>query len=240
MNKYRHTYQHGMGLIELLVGIAISLFMLAGIVTVLSTTRQNSIVQSQMSTLQDDQRMAFNMLQMVSQHAGYYPDVVTITTVSALPAVSGTFQVGQYITGTGDNLGVDAASDTLTVRYSTAANKADAMMDCNGSENTTTATVSNVNVFSVNASNELTCKVNSLTSQVLSGGVKSMIISYLVDINNDSSAYQYINATNMTTAYWNQIKAIKIIINFINPLSGQASQASTFQMSRVINVWNKP
>lgn len=238
MNTYKH--QHGMGLIELLVGIAISLFMLAGIVTVLSTTRQNSIVQNQMSTLQDDQRMAFNMLQMVSQHAGYYPDVVTVTTVNALPAVSGTFQVGQYITGTGDNLGVDAASDTLTVRYSTAGSKADSMMDCNGSENTTAATVSYVNVFSVNASNELTCKVNALTSQVLSGGVKSMIISYLVDINNDGSAYQYINANNMTTVYWNQIKAIKIIINFINPLSGQATQASTFQMSRVINVWNKP
>jgi type IV pilus assembly protein PilW len=232
--------QFGLGLIEILVGIAISLFLLAGLATLFAGTRQNFDAQGHLAQLQDDQRMAMNMLSTVIQEAGYYPDPIVTVATTAFPADTVNpiifASAGQIISGTSTT----GASDTVSVRYRASAAGAalpDFIMDCNGGTNTSAAAKANyVSTFTVNANNELTCSVNGATARPLVGGISNLAVLYGVDKAGNGSVTQYLNATNMTSALWSSVISVRVTLTFINPLAGPTGQTATIPFTRIINL----
>ena len=252
-----HT-QIGVSLIELLISIAISMFLLAGLVTIFSSTNQSFKVQSDLTKLQDTQRMTMNMLSTLIQAAGYFPNPMTQTAITALPVDTayGFSTAGQAISGTNPG----GSLDTITVRYlasgfipAAAAIPAsgsipgspavsasfDFLMDCNGRSNTATNELYIVNKFAVNASKQLTCSVNGGANLALTEGISGLTVLYGVDPDNNGSINQYLSGSSMTTALWPTVISAKVTVIFTNPLAGQAGQQATIPFTRVISLMNK-
>src|SRR5205814_4090625 len=120
--------QRGFTLIELMVTVAIALFLLGGLLTILQNMRGTYGNQQALAQLQDQQRFAMTVLTDVIQAGGYFPDPVGMTITSALPAV-GNYQAGQAFSGT-QRAG---EPDSIGVRYVTAGG--DGVMLCDGSTN---------------------------------------------------------------------------------------------------------
>lgn len=246
---FRHSQrknQLGLSLIEIFVGIAISLFLLAGLVTLFAGTRQNFDAQGKLSQLQDDQRMAMGMLSTIVREAGYYPNPTTTIATTAFPADTGTpttfGSAGQSISGTSTT----GQPDTISVRYMASAagsTSSDFIMDCNGGTNSSTTTPATyVNTFTVNSQNELTCTVNPLTTgatpRALVGGISNLVVLYGVDPDGNGSVNQYFRASDMTTALWPTVISIRATLTFINPLAGQPGQVATLPLTRIISLMN--
>jgi len=121
--------QCGFTLIELMVTVAIALFLLGGLLTILQNVRATYGNQQALAQLQDQQRFAMTVLTDVIQAGGYFPDPVGMTITSALPA-AGAYQAGQAFTGTQGAGG----PDSIGVRYRTA--NGDGVILCDGSINT--------------------------------------------------------------------------------------------------------
>lgn len=251
--------QSGVSLIELMVSVAIAMFLLTGLLLMFSSTAQSFKIQSELGKLQDNERMALNMLSNVIQAAGYFANPTSQTAETVLPVdtVYGFATAGQSIIGTntGSNL------DSITTRYVASALVAaspaapasgsnpalpaiagsfDYLMDCNGRSNTTASDFYTVNKFSVNTSNQLTCSVNGGTSLALIEGVTGMNILYGVDPDGNGSVNQYLSTTNMTAATWPTVNSIKITLLFVNPLAFESGQPATIPFTRVISLMNKP
>lgn len=251
--------QSGISLIELMVSVAIALFLLTGLVTVFSSTSQSFKVQSELAKLQDNERMAMNMLSNVIQAAGYFANPTSQTAEAVLPVDTtyGFATAGQSIFGTsaGNNL------DTITTRYVAAALVAasaatpasgatpaspavaaafDFLMDCNGRSNITASDLYTVNRFSVNASNQLTCSANGGTALALTEGVAGMAILYGVDPDGNGSINQYLSTASMNSATWPTVISVKITLTFVNPLALESGQPATIPFTRVISLMNKP
>ena len=242
--------QRGLTLIELLVSMAIAVFLLGGLLTIVGNTRRAFTAQNVMSQLQDNQRLAMTLIGDVIQEAGYFPDPTTNVSTTVLPVVAGTFPIaGQSITGT---YAAAAPGDTLSVRFATTKN--DGVINCIGGSNTTVVSppVVYLNVFSIDAAGNLICKltVNGVTTQaILVGGqpgqpaLQSMAVLYGVTTNtalNNGAADTYLRADQMTAANWGNVVCVKVTLAFVNPLFGQPGQTQpTITFQRVIGVMNK-
>src|SRR3984893_5598593 len=121
--------QRGFTLVELMVTVAIAMFLLAGLVTILQNVRATYANQQSLSQLQDQQRFAMTVLTDVIQAGGYFPDPLGMTPSSALPA-AGAYQVGQAFTGNQ----TAGQPDSIGVRYVT--RNGDGVILCDGSTNT--------------------------------------------------------------------------------------------------------
>src|ERR1700730_1410144 len=126
--------QRGFTLVELMVTVAIALFLLGGLLTILQNVRSAYNNQQSLSQLQDQQRIAMTVITDVIQAGGYFPDPVAWTATSSLPA-AGAYQQGQAFTGTH----AAGVPDTIGVRYRTTMNDpvGGPMILCDGSTNTT-------------------------------------------------------------------------------------------------------
>jgi type IV pilus assembly protein PilW len=230
VTPYR-TAQTGFTLIELMVSIAIALFIAAGLTLMVINMRTTFSSQDKMSQVQDSQRLAVAMLTTSVQSSGYFIDLTQNTAAVALPASTsanpnGTFFVaGQIISGTS---GTSGASDTVDVRYQT--ESGDGLMNCQGVSNTaptpaptpatptpTKVRIIWVNSFAVNASNELTCAVNGGAAVPLVSNVASMTILYGVDTNSDGNVDTYLNASAVTAAgRWDRVQTAQFRLSFVN------------------------
>ena len=236
-----HRSQTGLGMIELLVVMLISLLMLMGLFSIVYGSRNNYLAQSQLGQLQDNERLAMSVLTNVVQAGGYFPNPATTTPSAALPA--GT---AAAVTWTGGQALSGAAGDQLYVRY--AAGVADGVMDCNGRTNTTGATVSNINYFYVNGNQQLVCQVYSNgvagAIQPLVSGVTAMAVLYGVDTNADASADRYMTAAQVTAATaWASVVSLKVTLTFANPLTGTTAPGAGVvalpTLTRTIDLLNK-
>ena len=214
--------QAGMGLIELLIAMTVGLIIVGGMLSVLYSSRNTSLAQTGFAQLQDDQRLALMMLTNTIQGAGYFPNPLTSTLNTELPANATFVNAGQSVTGT---TGAAAPGDTLIVRYE--AGTADGTMDCNGRGNTSGANLMLVNTFSVDATGNLLCSVNGAAAQALAASVQNFQVFYGVDTTADGSVDRYIAANAMTTANWKNVVSVRITLTFVNPLAGQAGQPAT-------------
>ena len=243
----------GFTLVELMVTVAIALFLLGGLVTIVGNVRTADFNQRALAQLQDQERFALTVITDVVQAGGYFPDSVVWTPTSSR-LQSGNWQAGQAVFGTA---GVAPASDTLSVRFRTLVN--DGVMLCDGGTNTAQGqTHAFTNTFSVQpaappALGGLYCQVDNLgASAVAPGvlivpGVVGMKVYYGVKRNfafTDYNVDTYLTADQMCSPLlnpcggddWSNVSSVRVILTFTNPLAAQAGQPPTIQFERVIEV----
>lgn len=236
----------GFTLVELMVTVAIAMFLLYGLATVFDNTRITYRNQQALAQFQDQQRFAMQLLTSVVESGGYYDDPIGNTLETALP-VTGSFGIGQAFFGTG-TAGV-APGDSISVRFRTASG--DGIVNCLGGQNTTGIDQVYTNVFSIQ-NGQLACSLNGAAPVALIPGVTNLQIYYgvkrlvpLADYNVDS----YVTAANMQGTPgactvnpapggcdWQQVSAVRVILTFTNPLAGQAGQPASLRFERVIQV----
>jgi len=230
----------GFTLIELMVTVAIALFLLGGLVTVLENTRTTYGNQQALAQFQDQQRFAMAVLSSVIEAGGYYPSPTTETQASALPVALNFTLAGQAFWGTG-SAGA-APGDTLYVRFRTASG--DGVINCSGGANTTGAEHTYTNEFSIVAG-QLACALSvdggAFTAPVpLVAGVTNLQVYYGVKrlaSANDYGVDTYVPAAFMNGTDWSQVSAVRVILTFTNPLAGQPGQPNpTLQFERLVEV----
>lgn len=223
MNASRHALrQAGLSLVELLVALALSLFLIAGIVAVYFSTDQSYHVQQQAAQLQERERLAATFVGSVVQSAGYYGEPATYYPELAFPA-NATFTVaGQSVTGTHATY-PGGSDDTVTVRYLTAPD--DGVLNCLGFGNSTTSAQLFVNRFQLDtADDQLECTLSrpgfGTQTQPLLDGVTSFAVTYGIDTDGDGSANRYVTADNVGN--WGNVRSVKIDLEFAadNPATG--------------------
>lgn len=217
--KPHFSKQRGLGLVEVLVGLAIALFLLSGLAAVFVAMLQSSQTRNALSDLQQRQLLAATILSKTIQQSGYYPDPVTQTAAQALPASGGYTIAGQGLVGAGD---------TVSSRFVAPANdNAQSVINCQGGSNAAGTPVIYSNAFSIDAANELQCSLDGAAAQPVVDGVTSMHLLYGVDTlfgttNDPNSVDRFVTAANVpASGGWPAVKNVRITLCFVNPISGQ-------------------
>ncbi len=190
-----------------------------------------------MNQLQDTERFTLTVLGNVIEQAGWYPDPTTQLASVVFP--SSTNFPGAALTVHGVDT-TTTAGDSVAARFLTSPN--DGLETCTGASNTTGANVLYENVFTVDASGNLTCSVNGAAAVILTGGVSGLQVVYGVKrtLGAVTTTFDtYLPAGSMTVTDWANVVCIKITVAFVNPLVGQPGQTATVALTRVIAVMNK-
>ena len=253
--------ERGFTLVELMVTVAIALFLLGGLFTIVQNVRKTSVNQQLLAQLQDQERFALTVITDVVQSAGYFPDATAWTPPSSLP-LNGPWEAGQAFFGTH---AIAPPGDTLSVRYRTALN--DGVILCDGSTNNAQGqTHAFTNTFTVvlaapPAQGGLYCQVDNLAAAaaapgvLIAPGVQSLKIYYGVKRNftfTDYNVDTYLTADQMCSAItnpcgtddWSNISAVRVVLTFSNPLcppagACQPGQQPTIVFERVIQVMGR-
>jgi type IV pilus assembly protein PilW len=256
--------QGGFTLVELMITVAIALFLLSGLVTILQNVRGAYNNQQALAQLQDGQRFAMMVLTDVIQAGGYFPDPTAWTPVASLPAAA-PYKAGQPFWGTY----VAGGQDTIGVRYRTAItpfnDPSGPLILCDGSTNTAQGpSYAYTNTFSVRlpappTPGALLCQVDNLGAAAAApvpivNGVVGLQVYYGVKRDftvNDYNVDTYLRADQMATASctavidwgsptagcdWANVAAVRVILTFTNPLFPQPGQPATIAFERVIEV----
>ncbi|MEJ8854898.1 PilW family protein [Variovorax robiniae] len=246
----RAVQQAGFTLVELMVAIAIALFLLAAVLNVYLNMKNTFNAQDDLAQLQDSQRLALTMLTTTIQSAGYFVDPLNTLrnvvfddppTVTRADGSSYTFAKEQVITGT-TGTGTGAASDSVTVRYQRASG--DGLMNCQGGTYSGGTSAVTVNTFRLNANNELTCTLDDGTGAnapvALATNVSGFSVRYGVDTNDDGTLDTYMPASGIEAAspkLWGRVYTARVTLQFARRnADGSAGTATVVQ---VINLMNK-
>jgi type IV pilus assembly protein PilW len=248
--------QGGFTLVELAVAMAIALFLLAGLATIMDSNRRTYRNQTALAQLQDSQRLAMTMLNDIVREAGYFPDPTSNTAASTL--LAGTLGSGTPVAGSVQNTQSIAGSyqaanpgDAISVRYATVLG--DGILLCDGTSSTVAAVTTYVNTFSVDSSGQLVCQISKAlgaagTPRPLVSGISRLNILYGVKRNfgsSDNNVDTYVRADQMTTTDWVNVSSVKITIVFVNPLATTAGgarvpgQPATITFLRVVAIMNR-
>ena len=236
--RRRHA---GFTLIELMIALLIGLFLIGGLLVLVQAMKRTNTVQSGLSKLQENERLAMTLITNAVQTTGYFPDPLNNSQSSEFPA-SGNFAVGQALYGTGT--GTD---DTISVRYATSGT--DGVLDCSGN---TQGASTLTNAFSLDVNGNLQCQltVGTAATQTITlvSGLTNVQILYGVQTNSASgnnSIDAYLDASQVTAgSYWPDVISVQIALTFQNPLYGTGSGQSTtvpqtVTFRRVIDLMNK-
>jgi len=240
--------ERGFTLVELMVTMAIALFLLGGLVTIVQGIRKENVNQQLLAQLQDQQRFAMTVLTDIIQAGGHYPNATGQTVGSALPAVGVIFKAGQAYFGAHAAAGYPGTPDSLTVRFMTSGN--DGLIMCDGSQNSVGGSLTvETNVFTVvppaaGVPGQLLCSLNGAAAVPLVYGVQSLGIFYGVNRNAPTINYNvdtYLTADQMNAALaaggdWMNISSVRVVLTFTNPLAGQPGQPATLVFERVVPV----
>jgi type IV pilus assembly protein PilW len=235
-SRRRARTQRGFTLVELMVTVAIALFLLYGLVTIVDAVRRTSLDQQSLAQLQDQQRFAMTVLTDVVQAGGYFPDPTAWTPASSLPAAA-PYGQGQPFYGTHN---AAAPGDTIGVRYRTALN--DGVINCTGGTNTA-FNPSHVytNSFSIAPGGQLQCSLDGAAPVPLVNGVTNLTIYFGVKRNfavTDYNVDTYLTADQMIAADWSNISSVRVSLTFTNPLykGPGGGQPPTVTFDRVVEV----
>lgn len=234
-------YQRGFNLVELMVTVAIAMFLLFGLVTIVQNVRQTNVNQTALAQLQDQERFTLQAITDAVQAAGYFADP-TVNTTAAFP-VSGVFGAGWVFAGSHPG---GAASDTLSTRFQTAPNYGPIL--CDGTDTSQLAAQMWTITFSVNpggaGGGQLLCQVNANAPVAIVSGVQSMVVYYgvkrdtaLVDYNVDT--YETFDILQVSGTDWSNISSVRVVLTFTNPLANNPGQPPTLTLERVVEVMGR-
>jgi len=242
--KSRVGAARGFTLVELMVTIAIALFLLGGLVTIVQSVRRTYANQQALVQLQDQQRFAMTLLTDVIQSGGYFDDPHSNTAASVLTAGGPFASAGQAFYGT---QGAAAPGDSIYVRFRTAPN--DGIINCSGSSNTSAASVVYTNELYVNPSQQLVCvlSVDGVASAPvpLINGVVNLSVYYGVKRTFPATDYNVDTYEQASAAAndWLNVSSVRLRVTFANPLFGAPNQPvstpATITIERVIQVMSR-
>jgi type IV pilus assembly protein PilW len=229
--------QRGFTLVELMVAIVVSIFLVGGLLMMVQSTRNAFGNQNLLGQLQDNERLAMTFLTHVVESTGYFPDPVNNTGALLMPANVTFVAPGQAVVGT---FAAAAPGDSISIRFAAAAGDTN-LFNCLGLTNTAAATDTFTNTFSVNAQKQLQCTATSQlgtfapSTVPLVTGVENLTILYGIKRSpNDtgSCADTYLNASQMLVADWSNVCSVSVTITFTNPIPPQ--NPPTIPIRRVI------
>jgi type IV pilus assembly protein PilW len=236
--------QGGFTLVELMVTVAIAMFLLAGLVTIVQNIRGSYFNQQQIVQLQDEQRFALTVMTDAVQAAGYFPNPAVDTTLNfgataPFPAAGWVF-AGTHAAGLPDQLSTRFMSGPLpdgTPAYGPVL--------CDGTDTSGLAANTWAVTFSVDTvKNQLQCSVNGGPQIPLVGGVTGLTVYYgvkrnTVPVDYNVDTYETWDVLLASGTDWQNISAVRVIITFQNPLFPQASQPQFVTVERVIQVMGR-
>lgn len=224
INKRRSK---GLSLIELLIAMFIGLFLLAGITSSYIYSKKSSISRDQYSLLEDNGRIALEIMSRTLEHTGYTSSIgaplvnnfITTSVDSRTCSGGGASVINTGLFPANSTLNNDVNGDRIGVVY---LGDADVSSDCTGaalpancqiSPTTTAETASIYSTFYLNnADNTLMCAGSrENTAQVIAEGVENMQILYGIDANGDKAVDRYVNADNVNGS-WNSVISVQIAI----------------------------
>lgn len=237
----------GFTLVELMISITITLFLMAGILAVVVNMKGSFTTQDQLGRTQENALFALTVLDTTIRHAGYFPDPVVSMEIDAMPATTTanadgtTYAAGQSITG---SAGAGAVSDTITVRFQAASN--DGLSNCVGDTNKTAGKLSWSNTFAVDANKRLTCSVSvdggaPGAPVVLIDNVASMRVLYGVDSTGNNNVDRYVSASVIGTTYpYTSVHSVRLSIVLNDLINSTAATTATLPvLTHTINLMNK-
>lgn len=260
------TATKGFSLIELLIAMTIGLFLLAGIATSYLSSKKGSVTRDQVSVLEDNGRLALEVISSVVEHAGYTPpsgtmplpkniltntaDIVggTCKTSGSSIVSSSLFTSGRM---TANNSG-SGNSDTLSLVYYgdnslfTDCGGNTLPTDCRIPDPTSAATGLDTNAakiysaFFLNGSNELQCVGSRGSSaQTIADGIENIQFLYGVKTGNDNSVERYVNASQLA-GLWNNVVSIQVavLVKSKHPVKDTAEQKTFTLLDQTVTAPN--
>lgn len=187
MHSHLNIRQHGLSMIELLIALAISSFLILGITQIYIDNKRNYIFQQNQSANQENGRFSLLLLEQELRKAGYRR-IVQDSRELAFPAVTvngcPAFDAGEVATPTADGQGV-------CIRYQRASNTE---LDCHGNVigNNNPVTIR----FEKTATGDLNCHVNGGPAATLISGINQIAFEFGFDTNADRVADAYLSAAD--------------------------------------------
>lgn len=212
MNKFslKQQYQTGLTLLELMVAMAIGVFLLAGLIQIFINTKKSFNVQDAVARIEENSRFSLETLGRNIRLAGYRTDPWQNASI-AFPNTTATLfnnNPGQIISGTDGG----TQSDQINIQYH--GSEGGRMLDCAGEsvEEDELVELS----FSLDGS-ELKCistiyqtppPTVIVSDEIIADNIINMQIVYGEDSTNDGTANKYIDASSVSN--WNNVISIKI------------------------------
>jgi type IV pilus assembly protein PilW len=215
--------QRGVSLVELMVGVALSLFVLTGIITVYAANRQSFQVQTNLAEIQEAGRFAVDTIARAARLAGYQGDSPSEWVLGALSQTNGGVDVVSGANDDTSDAAIKDGTDSFTVVYQ--ASSDGLFADCLGLS--TAAAGSNVsNTFSISASNALQCSTDGGASHTaLLENVENMQVLYGVDTDDDQQANSYVTANKVSD--WGTVVSLRVALLVRSRDDGVALAADT-------------
>ena len=219
--------QQGLSLIELMIAMMIGIFLSVGTATLYFSSQRASLSQSQSSIIEDNGRLALQILTEIIEHTGYVSTngsplsgedrfITSAVTATNCGGSSNVLTPTLFATTanntSGDSIGIVYMGDDNLNR------------DCSGSQLPVACRVGGVgtlnaskiyNYFSVGTNAEgvpvLNCAGSRYATKLeIAEGVENLQVLYGVDDDNDNQVDKYINADQVTT--WGRIISVQLAI----------------------------
>lgn len=238
----------GFSMIELLIAIAMALFLGAGMIAIVFSMRTSFKAQDGLTQMQENLRFMLTVLDTTVHNGGYFTDTLNSTALVALPVPAtangdgSSFAAGQFITGT---TGAANGSDSLDIRFQT--DSGDGLMNCNGDTNTSGAKAVYTNSFAISAKGELTCAVaiNGGVPDVpaiLIDNVATMKVLYGVDTDGTGNVDTYQTSAAVAAAgRWNSVSSVQLTFTLKDLVNSNAASPVNMpkKLLHTINLMNK-
>ncbi len=225
----------GFSLIELLVAMTIGLFLLAGIATSYVSSKGSSVKNNEYSVLEDNGRIALEIISQAIEHTGYRPINAYMEThpyiLDEVNVKSGTCTDSQEsvvkdsIFTSANITADDSDGDTLAVMHFGDNN---VFSDCGGQEMPAACRLADpdqaqkeisldaskiYSAFYLSGDKLLCAGSRGDTPQTVTENIENIQFLYGVASNNSTNTVdRYLNAADMTEALWNSVVSIQVAI----------------------------
>lgn len=248
----------GFTMVELLVGLVLSLFIIAVTITYMTTSSRTFRVQTNESLIQENARFAIEVLTQNFRLAGLNPsnnfanDLAVVYADTKCPAGEAGLASGDagtvVCTKDGANDATDNNSDRIAIDYMVDASKSSTAVTAFGcnSQPITVSAGTELRLASVFWSGDLDgdgvrslyCQTYNLQTETAVGvalplvdGVDRLQFQYGVDSDNDGVIERYQSFTNLGAANTNDVRAIRVAML----LNGGASSDQNFDSEEQVN-----
>ena len=194
----RQHYQTGLSLVELMIAMAISVTLLAGITQIVIANKDTYSFQQSQSINQENSRFAYYFIDQILSKAGYITAPQNALD-QAFPAVAATAQCAAFLSG--QIVATSLEGNGVCIRYQRN-NAAD--VDCAGNL-IATANSFVTRLFFSAANNSLMCGAQGAAAVELVDNIESMQFSYRVNTSGTNLA----TLATPSTTQWRDITAIQ-------------------------------